>query len=349
MSGRGDFRQIPVGFNSDGIIAVASNGHPGVGLRIGLAAVGSAGLVVIGASFGHPWVEKGDENGTNLLALVDQPVSLVLMMMAIGLWITWLVGLVRNPWWSPGVGLAGSVLAMVTLALTWAYVDIYTDGSAEVRMGAHVALVGVVLLTATTAFHTAACTRHRPGRPFASTPRSDLGPRVSSLPDMLAVAARVASLLGMVAVAAAFALDWASLRNADDELYHTVAPGHGGLLFHLVVVAVVLATVMSVLWLALPSRRWARAVGLAGSVLGLTAVAALWGGIAAGDAGRFDNVDRMKGAYGAYVLWYGWCWVLACVAADAVADRALEWSADRGRTRIGGPPPGAPPISGIPP
>lgn len=282
----------------------------GVG-RAGLAAAGAVWLLVVVASFALPWVEKGDENGTRLLWLVQQPVSLLLMMLTLGLWIAWLVGLVRDPWRSQGIGLAGSVLAMVTLALTWTYVELWDtgvfdpDGSAEMRIGAHVALVGAVLLTAITAFHGAARARHRTRRAFAGIPPGAVGARVASLP-------------GMVAVPAAFTLDWASLRTNGDRLSHTVAPGRGGVLFDVVVAAAVLAAVLGVVWLVLPARRWAPAIGLAGSVLGLAAVAALWCGIAASDAGWYGNADRTKGEYGAFALWYGWCWVLGSVSADAV-------------------------------
>lgn len=287
-----------------------SSGLTGVG-RAGLAAAGAVGLIVVGASFVLPWVEKGDENGANLLWLPQQPVSLLLMTLAVGLWIAWLIGLVGDPWRSQGAGMAGSVLAMVTLALSWTYAELWdtgSDGSAEMRLGAHVALVGAVLLTATTAFHVAACARHRAGRAFAGIPPGAVGARVASLP-------------GLVAVAAAFTLDWASLRNDGDRLFHTVAPGRGGVLFHVVVAAMVLAAVLGVLWLVLPARRWPPAVGLVGSVLGLAAVAALWCGIAAADAGWYGNADGTKGEYGAFALWYGWCWVLACIGAEA-AGRA---------------------------
>lgn len=285
---------------------MTASGLANKGLRARLTALGAVGLVVVVASAVLPWVEKGDENGANSLALVEQPVSLLLMMVAVGLWVAWLVGLVRDRA-VPGLGLAGSVLATVTLGLFRSYVDMYDrgvfdpDASAEVRVGAHVALAGAVLLTATTAWHGAVFAWDRAEQTCGGARRSSEGPRV-------------ASLLGIVAVGAAFTLDWASRRVDPDPIFREVAPGRGGLLLHLVVAAVVAAMVLAVLWLVRSTRRWAPAAGLVGSVLGLTAVAALWIGIAAGDGAE------TKGEYGALLLWFGWCWVLACVGADAVSQ-----------------------------
>jgi len=119
--------------------------------------------------------------------------------------------------------------------------------------------------------------------------------------------------VGLMVVVASAVLPWVEKGNENGANSLALVEQPVNLLL-MMVAAVVAAMVLAVLWLVRSTRRWAPAAGLVGSVLGLTAVAALWIGIAAGDGAE------TKGDYGALLLWFGWCWVLACVGADAVSQ-----------------------------